>query len=92
VDAATGAGITGAGVFILRPGASPRTAVKEDILSSAYTDGNGRFQTGPPIPRGATYPVVFMANGYQGVSGNLELAPSGPEAVSVGTVQLQRQQ
>lgn len=92
VDAGTGAGISGAGVFVLRPGASPWAAVKEDILSSAYTDGTGQFQTRPPVPRGATYPVVIMVSGYQGVAGDLELAPTGSEVFSIGKIQLQRQQ
>jgi hypothetical protein len=91
VDAVTGAGIAGAGVFVLKPGVSPRTAGADDVLSSAIADGNGLFETRPAVSRGATYPVVILASGYQGVAGNLELAPDGPDVMSVGTILLQRQ-
>jgi hypothetical protein len=91
VDAMTGAGIAGAGVFVLKPGVSPRTASTDDVLASATADGNGLFETKPAVSRGAIYPVVILANGYQGVAGTLELPPNGPDVMSVGTIQLQRQ-
>jgi hypothetical protein len=91
VDAVTGAGIVGAGVYLLKPGASMRVPAAEDALATATADGTGLFQTKPPVSRGAVYPVVIMAGGYQRVSGTLDLAPSGPDVVSIGTIQLQRQ-
>ncbi len=91
VDAATGAGIQGASVFILRPGASPDSATKQDVIAGAVTDGNGLFQIKPPIRRGATYPVVILASGYPPVAGNLDVPAGAPDVISVGTVQLQRQ-
>ncbi len=91
VDAATGAGIQGAGVFVLRPGASPDSATKQDVIASAVTDGNGFFQVKPAVKAGAAYPVVIMASGYPPVAGTLDVPAAAPDVLSVGTVQLQRQ-
>jgi hypothetical protein len=91
IDAATGVGIQGAGVFVLRPGASPESATKQDIIASAVTDGNGFFQVKPAVKPGAAYPVVIMASGYPPVAGTLDVPAAAPDVLSVGTVQLQRQ-
>ena len=91
IDAATGAGIQGAGVFVLRPGASPESATKQDIIASAVTDGNGFFQVKPAVKAGAAYTVVIMASGYPPVAGTFDIPAAAPDVLSVGTVQLQRQ-
>jgi S1-C subfamily serine protease len=90
VDASTGAGIQGAGVFVLRPGASPDSATKQDVIASGVTDGNGLFQIKPPVRRGATYPIVILASGYSPVAGTLDVPAAASDVISAGTVQLQR--
>jgi hypothetical protein len=91
VDASTGAGIEGAGIFILRPGASPRTATKQDIIAGAIADGNGLYEVSPRVRTGATYPVAILATGYEPVTGTLEVPAGAPEVFTVRPVQLQRQ-
>jgi S1-C subfamily serine protease len=88
VDADSGAGVPGASVFILRPGAA---MAKSNVLAEAQTDRNGIFRTKPPVAKGATYPVVIEARGYRTVSGTLEIAAQDPEVVVVQTVQLRSQ-
>ncbi len=90
VDAATGAPIVGAGFFIFKPGVDPRAATRDDILAAAVTDGNGLFQSRPPIRRGASYPLAILVNGYQPVFATLEVAAAGGDVVAVGNIQLQR--
>jgi S1-C subfamily serine protease len=90
VDAATGAPIVGAGFFIFKQGVNPRAATRDDVLAAAVTDGNGLFQSRPPIRRGASYPVAILANGYQPVFASLEVAPASGDVVAVGNIQLQR--
>lgn len=91
VDASTGGGIQGAVVYVLRPGASPDAATKQDVIANAVADGNGAFQVSPGVRPGATYPVVVLATGYAPVAGTLEVPAGATEAISIGTVQLQRQ-
>lgn len=86
VDADSGAGISGASVLILRPGS---TMARSNVVAEAQTDGNGAFRTAPPMPRGATYPVVIEARGYQKVSGTVEITAQDPEVVVLRPVQLQ---
>lgn len=91
MDAATGAGIQGGVVVLLRPGVSPREAKREDIVAGANTDGNGLFQTRPPVPRGFKYPLVVLAQGYQQLFAVLEVGQSGSDAITL-TIKLARQQ
>ncbi len=90
VDAATGSGIPGATINILKPGASIRAPARTDVLASAVTDATGLFRTKPPVPRGVTYPIVIHAGGYLPATGNLELGPIGPEIASVHAIQMER--
>jgi len=89
VAAETGAGIPGAGFFILKPGTTGRPT-RDDVLTGGVTDGNGVFQTGQ-VPRIATYPVIILAEGYPPVTGTLQVPASGPEVVTVGTIKISRQ-
>ncbi|MGQ0571089.1 MAG: trypsin-like peptidase domain-containing protein [Armatimonadota bacterium] len=88
-DAANSAPVAGANIFLFKPGVNPRSATREDVLASGVTDGNGLFQTRPPVQRGASYPIAIVANGYAPIVGTLNLATGGGEVVQV-TVQLQR--
>ncbi len=91
VDAATGAGIQGGAVLILKPGVSPREATRDDIIAGGGTDGNGLFQTKPPVQRGFKYPLVVLAQGYQPLFAGIEVGLSGSDVISV-TIKLARQQ
>lgn len=90
VDAGTGTGIAGAAFYLLRPGTSLRSATKGDVVASGVTNGNGLFQTQPPVPRGPTYPWIILANGFVRLNGTLTFAASGPGPTV--TIKLQRQQ
>jgi hypothetical protein len=91
VDATTGRGIEGAGVFVLRPGTSPDAATKQDVIAAALTDANGFFQVKPPVKTGATYPVVVLASGYAPAAGTVDVPANAPDVMPLGTVQIQRQ-
>lgn len=90
VDAANGAPIRGVGVFILKPGANPRNASRDEVLAASVTDANGVFQTKPPVRRGQTYPIAILADGYQPIFGSIEVPAGSGEVVTVRTVQMQR--
>jgi S1-C subfamily serine protease len=90
VDAGNGAPIRGAGVFILRQGANPRSATRDDVLAASVTDANGVFQTKPPVRRGQTYPIAILADGYQSVFGSIEVPAGSGDVVTVRPVQMQR--
>jgi hypothetical protein len=89
VDAATGAPISGAGIFVFREGVNPRTATRDDILAGAVTDANGLFQT-QPVKRGTSYPVVILASGYTPILATLEVPPTGRDVIDIGVVEVQR--
>ncbi len=98
VDGATGAGIPGAGVWVLAPGTSLEDPTSKQVVASAQTDGNGVFQAKPPVLRGSHYPVIVFATGYGRVAGTVEIPARGPqtapgssEVAIVGTITLQRQ-
>lgn len=97
VDGATGAGIPGAGVWVLAPGSSLEDPTSKQVVASALTDGNGVFQAKPPVLRGSYYPVIVFATGYGRVAGHFEIPARGPqtapgssEVAIVGTITLQR--
>jgi len=91
IDGATGSGIAGAGVWVLVPGASLEDPSSKQVVANAVTDGNGVFQTRPPVSRGASYPIIVYAVGYGRVAGYVEAPARGSEVASVGTITLQRQ-
>lgn len=91
IDGATGLGIAGAGVWVLVPGASLEDPSSKQVVANAVTDGNGVFQTRPPVSRGASYPIIVYAVGYGRVAGYVEAPARGSEVASVGTITLQRQ-
>ncbi|NJN16673.1 MAG: hypothetical protein HC822_10570 [Oscillochloris sp.] len=71
VDSATARGVNGAQVFILRPGVTARQAAADDnlspdeVLTYGTTDRSGLYRTRDPVPRGQTYSVIVVANGYR---------------------------
>ncbi|HET8679237.1 MAG TPA: trypsin-like peptidase domain-containing protein [bacterium] len=98
VDVSSGAGLTGVGVWILTPGTSFAEATNASVVASALTDGNGFFQARPSVTRGFTYPIIVLANGYQRLTGFVEVpkltaqgAPGTAEVANAGTIALTRQ-
>jgi hypothetical protein len=90
VDAVTGAGIAGASVHVLAPGATIQRATAQDIVAGAVTDGRGFFQTAPPVGRGARYSLIAAASGYTGTSGELAIPEGTAPVGTVGRIALQR--
>lgn len=70
-DADTHRGISGAQVFIMKPGLSATDAAADDqvtrseIIASAVSDDSGAYQTDVAIPAGQTYSVIVIASGYR---------------------------
>jgi len=91
VDAASGKGIPNAGFFILRPGVDPEQAEEKDVLTWARTDAKGFFQTTQRIRRGARYPAVVLAQGYQGILGTLTVPQDAPAILPIGRIPLDRE-
>lgn len=91
VDAGSGTGIPGALVGIFKPGSNPQTVTKEDVIAMGVSDSTGFVQTRPPVPRGAQYPVLIMAKGYQSISGPLNIASDAPDILDKPIVELNRQ-
>ncbi|MBI4279804.1 MAG: trypsin-like peptidase domain-containing protein [Armatimonadetes bacterium] len=89
-DAATGQGIPNAAMFLFRPGINPRQATRGDIVASGTTDNAGRYRTNPPLPRGQTYPVAVIAEGYELVAGDVEVSPRDPDVIQMREVRLRR--
>jgi S1-C subfamily serine protease len=92
VNADSGAGIQGAVVAVLRPGASFSSLQNGDILAEGQTDGNGAFQTGPPVPKGATYPVGVFAKGYQPIAGTFQITSESPDVIVLKPIGLRQAQ
>lgn len=71
VAADTGRGITGAQIFILKPGITASAAAQDqevtdnEVLTYGTSDSQGRYQTQDPVTRGQTYSVIIIANGYR---------------------------
>jgi S1-C subfamily serine protease len=95
VDAATGVGIAGAGVWVLNPGAGVSQPTPRDVAAWATTDATGIFQAAPPVLRGASYPLIVAAQGFQKLSGFVDLTNrppvAGGQVTSIGTMSLTRQ-
>ena len=70
-NADTGRGISGAQLFILKPGvsassaASDGTVTDDEVLTSATTDGQGYYTTEDAVPRGQSYGAILIAGGYR---------------------------
>lgn len=92
VDGASGAGIPNAIVVILRPGVSPQSAQRSDVVANAQTDAGGAFQTSPAVRKGAVYPVVIGARGYFFITGTIEIPTTASDVIVVNRpFELQRE-
>jgi hypothetical protein len=63
--------VSGAQIFILRPGISTSQAAADDVLTDSevltegVSDGNGMYQTESAVPRGRSYSAIVVAQGYR---------------------------
>jgi len=70
-NADTGRGVSGAQVFIMKPGVSASQAAADDqvtrseIIASAVSDANGVYQTEVALPVGRAYSVIIIASGFR---------------------------
>lgn len=70
-SADTGRGIEGAQLIVLKPGVSASQAASDDQISDdevatlGTTDANGAYESESAVPRGQTYGVIVVANGYR---------------------------
>jgi Zn-dependent metalloprotease len=67
----TNRGIEGAQIFVIRQGMTASQAAADDnisgneVLTYGVTDAKGYYRTNEAIPRGVTYSVIVIANGYR---------------------------
>lgn len=88
-SADTRRGISGAQVFILKPGISARQAAADDtvtddeVITYGVTDAKGFYRTSEAVPRGETYSVIVLAGGYRPILADdgLEIASDEPNPV-----------
>lgn len=79
-DATTGRGISGAQVFILRPGITASQAAADDnltpdeVLTFGTTDKSGTYRTEAAIPRNQRYSAIVIARNYRPIIADNEVA------------------
>ena len=68
VDAGNGSGVRGAFVVLFKPGINKSNIdidhIEEQALSYGQTNQRGEFELVSTVPRGATYTVAVVADGY----------------------------
>ena len=73
VDAANDRPVAGALVIVFQPGTEPdsleRDQLEENVLTWGRSDSRGDFVLAAEIPRGMTYSVVVLADGFQPLDG-----------------------
>jgi serine protease Do len=93
LDADSGKPISGAAVFILKPGVDLDGWLDDPIEASVFayaeTNKSGQFQLDAPLARGQTYPGVVYASGYRILDGYLDITADDPNAISL-TLELTR--
>ncbi|MGH9053598.1 MAG: S1 family peptidase [Acidimicrobiia bacterium] len=92
-DLDTGRGIPGAALYILHPGVDveewffgERTFA--DLLTSAQTDGAGRYLLSRPLQREVDYQAVVEAEGYEAVWGEIRLDRATSDSVELEDIWL----
>lgn len=91
-NADTGRGVSGAQVFIMKPGISASQAAADDqvtrseVIASAVTDGSGVYQTDVALPVGQTYSVIIIASGFRPIVAddgmNIPAGASNPHTIN----------
>ncbi len=96
VDGQTGRGLKGVMVAALRPGVAVKQyAESRDrklIHSLAVTADEGRFTFPEQLPKGQTYGLVVLADGYQdlGIDSALSIGAHVPEQATMNPIPLSR--
>lgn len=96
VDGQTGRGLKSVMVAALRPGVAVRQYAegrdRKLIHSLAVTDDDGRFIFPEQLPKGQTYGLVVLADGYQdlGIDSALSIGAHVPEQATMNPIPLTR--
>lgn len=78
-DADTGRGISGAQVFVLKPGITARQAAADDqitqseVLTLGVADGDGVYRTQAAIPKNQVYSFIVFSRGYRPILADNEV-------------------
>jgi Zn-dependent metalloprotease len=94
-DSASGRPIEGAKFYVLKVSVAEASAdgklTNNEVLASGTSDRKGNFKLNSKLPRGQSYNVVILANGYKtlALDGGFEITGSDPDPLNLD-VQLQR--
>jgi len=97
LDADTGDAIVGGYVILLQPGVTVRQFARdqeeEQVAAIGESDRDGFFVTAPPVPRGYTYGVVVLAEGYEPLAEDdaLPIERGDPDMVELDAIWLVRE-
>lgn len=97
LDADTGEAVAGGFVVILQPGVTVRQFASqqrdEQVAAIGESDRNGFFVTQPPLPRGYTYGVLVLAEGYEPLAEDdaLSIERSYPDLIELDPTWLVRE-
>jgi Zn-dependent metalloprotease len=95
-DSRTGKPISGAEFYVLKVSVAQASAdgslSDDEILSSGLTDRSGKYTLDVKLPRGASYNVVVIANGYKtiAVDNAFDITNSDPNPVVQDVVMQKR--
>lgn len=85
-DLDSGRAIAGATVYVLAPGVDPalwyRSRARDQVIATARTGRDGRYELARELGRGERYPLVVLADGYPGVGGLLDVGRDAPDPVT----------
>lgn len=96
IDGQTGRGLEGVMVAALKPGIAVKQYAegrdRKLIHSLAVTGGDGRFTFPEQLPKGQTYGLVVLADGYQdlGIDSALSIGAHVPEQATMNPIPLTR--
>jgi len=94
LDADTADAVAGGYVIILQPGVTVRQFARErkeeQVAAIGESDHDGFFVTQPPLPRGYTYGVIVLAEGYEPLAEDdaLPIEQSDPDMVELDPIRL----
>jgi hypothetical protein len=97
IDADTGRPLPNAYFVVLQPGVTTQQflteRLDEQIASVALTDVNGAYQLFPPLPRGAVYSALILAEGYQPLMEDnaINIGTDAPDMVEFDPIAIPRQ-
>ncbi len=94
LDADTADAVTGGFIIILQPGVTVRQFARqqldEQVAAVGESDRDGFYVTEPPLPRGYTYSVLVLAEGYEPLAEDdaLPIERSDPDMVELDPIWL----